>query len=86
MNDKPYKEDDCIRTFYPDVHDYDLEWHVDFEDRMIDVVESDGWKLQFDNQIPQILSVGQRIFIEKMAWHRIIRGVGQLKVKITKLS
>jgi hypothetical protein len=87
MNDKkPYIEIENIRTFSPDVFDYDLEWHVDFEDRSIKVLETAGWKIQFDNQIPQELEKDQEIFIEKMTWHRIIKGTGPLIVKITKLS
>ena len=87
MNDeKPYKEEGSLRTFSPDVFDYDQEWHVDFEDRKIIVLESNGWKLQFDNQVPQPLEKNQEIFIEKMTWHRIIKGEGQLIVKILKLS
>lgn len=83
---KPYDEEGSVRMFSPDVDEYDLEWHVDYEDRIVNVIQSDGWKLQFDNQIPQELIKNQEIFIEKMAWHRIIKGAGQLIVKITKLS
>lgn len=86
MTPKPYVEDGSIRIFSPDVFDYELEWHVDFEDRIIKVIDSSGWKLQFDNQIPQGLEINQEIFIEKMTWHRIIKGDGQLVVQITKLS
>jgi hypothetical protein len=85
-NGNPYSEIGAIRIFSPNVDDYELEWHVDFEDRMVEVIESENWKLQFDNKIPQELLVGQKIFIEKMAWHRIIKGDGPLTVKITKLS
>lgn len=85
-DNKPYVEVNDIRTFLPDVFDYDLEWHVDFEDRLVKVIESSGWKIQFDNQIPQELEKDQEFFIEKMTWHRIIKGAGPLIVKITKLS
>lgn len=87
MNDnKPYLVEGDIRTFSPDVFDYDLEWHVDFEDRKIIVLESNGWCLQFDNEVPRPLQKDQEIFIKKMTWHRIIKGEGQLIVKIFKLS
>lgn len=84
--DKPYVEDGDIRIFSPDVFDYELEWHVDFEDRIVKIIDTSGWKIQFDNQIPQELTKNQKIFIKKMTWHRIIRGDGQLVVQITKLS
>lgn len=86
ISNKPYIEEDSIRTFSPDVEDEELEWHVDFEDRMITIIQSENWKLQFDNKIPQALLNGQEILIKKMAWHRIIKGDGPLIVKITKLS
>jgi hypothetical protein len=44
-------------------------------------VESD-WKIQMDNKIPQSLNEG--VFIKRHEWHRLIKGKGGLKVKITK--
>lgn len=86
MDSKPYTEKDSIRTFETNVDDYELEWHVDFEDRMIKIIQASNWKLQFDNKVPSKLTNNQEIFIEKMAWHRIIKGDGPLIIQITKLS
>ncbi len=86
MNSKPYKEEDSIRTFSTDVNCEELEWHVDFEDREITILKSGGWLLQFDNEIPNPLKDGQKIFIKSFSWHRIIKGNQPLIVKIIKLS
>jgi hypothetical protein len=86
IGSKPYTEKDSIRTFETNVDDYELEWHIDFEDRIVKIIQASNWKLQFDNKVPNTLFNNQEIFIEKMAWHRIIKGDGPLIVQITKLS
>lgn len=83
---QPYVEEGSLRFFSSTVDDAEFEWHVDFEDRLITILKSNNWKLQLDETIPQKLIVGQEIFIEKFTWHRIIKGEGDLVVKIIKLS
>jgi hypothetical protein len=83
----PFKEEKLskttvIREFKENLLSDDLEWHQDDEDRfVISLVESD-WKIQMDNKIPQSLNEG--VFIKRHEWHRLIKGKGGLKVKITK--
>ena len=73
-----------IRTFDSEVDSDELKWHWDEEDRIIESIEETDWMFQFDNKLPQSI-VGQ-IFIPKGEWHRLIKGKGQLKVKLKKLG
>ena len=65
---KPYKDSSNIRVFSKDVKPLELVWHKDDEDRNIEILEGEGWKFQFDNELPLTLTKGDRIFITK---HRI---------------
>lgn len=83
---KPYEDiiisdKTIIRTFKGS--SYDELWHRDKEDRKIEVIQNDGWMFQYDNELPILLNTS--IFISKQTWHRIIKGQGILKIKITKL-
>lgn len=88
MNDLPFTEislgnNEYIREFSEDVDNHELEWHIDKEDRLVEVIDNDGWKVQIDNELPKLLK--NKLFIPKETYHRIIKGAGNLKVKITKL-
>jgi hypothetical protein len=71
-----------IREFSSDVDTHELEWHIDREDRTVEVIENNNWHFQLDNNLPQLLK--ETIFIPKETYHRVIKGTGNLKVKITK--
>lgn len=71
-----------IREFNSDVDTEELEWHIDREDRIIEVVENTDWQVQLDNQLPTLLK--ESIFIPKETYHRVIKGNNKLIVKITK--
>ena len=58
-------------------------WHRDDEDRLVEIVGETDWKLQLDNQLPT--SMNQPIFIPRHEWHRVIKGTGNLTLKIHKL-
>jgi hypothetical protein len=84
----PFKEEKVsdnvfMRVFYPELETEDLKWHIDLEDRVIRVVENTDWKFQFDNQLP--ITFSGEIFVPAGVWHRLIKGNGQLKIKVTKL-
>lgn len=79
-----YKNDYYIRTFSSDIDEFELIWHRDKEDRIVEVVKNDGWLFQYDNELPKILN--EKIFIEKNTYHRIIKGYGDLILKIKKLK
>ena len=71
-----------IREFSTDVDTHELEWHIDREDRTVEVIENIDWQFQLDNNLPQLLK--ETIFIPKETYHRVIKGEGNLKVRITK--
>ena len=79
---KPYLDNSNIRTFSKDVDPMDLIWHMDDEDRNIEILEGKGLKFQFDNELPLQLVEGDNIFITKHRIHRIHKGITDLKIKI----
>ena len=70
-----------IREFSSDVDTHELEWHIDREDRTVEVIENSNWHFQLDNNLPQLIK--ETIFIPKETYHRVIKGTGNLKVRIT---
>ena len=85
----PYKEviesDIIIRTFSEDVESEELVWHRDKNDRVVEVIQSNGWKFQMDNELPKTLESGNVVEIPKETFHRVIKGNGDLKVRVKKL-
>ena len=85
---RPYsekKEDGyTIREFSQDTPSFEFVWHRDKEDRIVEVLNNTDWKFQLDNKTPQVLSEN-KLFIPKETYHRLIKGTGNLKVKIYKL-
>lgn len=73
------------RIFEENTDDKELVWHRDDEDRRINVVRSDGWYIQFDNELPKELKDGDTIDIDRMRYHRIIKGKNRLIVRIEEL-
>lgn len=72
-----------FREFEESVDADDLEWHRDREDRIVEIIGKTDWQLQMDNELPKVMT--GKLFIPKEIWHRVIKGTGELKVKITKL-
>ena len=83
---RPYsekKEDGyIIREFSRNTPTYELVWHRDKKDRTLIVLEGFGWQLQLDNEEPKDLLEGHSYSIDKMEYHRIIKGTGDLVVRI----
>ena len=73
-----------IREFSADVDEMELIWHTDKEDRVITVLEGNGWKFQFDEELPIEMINGIDITIPKGVIHRVIKGKGPLKIKVFK--
>ena len=71
-----------VRQFEDDVESEELVWHRDKHTREVTVLEGDNWKIQLDNKLPEELVKGKIYKIPKMENHRIIKGTGQLVVKI----
>lgn len=84
---KPYQEqvleeNTFIREFSQDIDELDLIWHMDDEDRTIVTIEETDWLFQFDDELP--LSLNSPIFIPRHKIHRVIKGNGNLKIRIIK--
>lgn len=75
-------ENGIIRIFSETVDSHELVWHRDKKDRVVEVLEGEGWKFQLDNNIPSIMEVGDVITIPKEIYHRIGKGRTPLKIKI----
>jgi hypothetical protein len=71
-----------IREFGGNIDPIELMWHRDDEDRTIEIVGNTDWKIQLDNCLPSLIE--GRIFIAKHEWHRVIKGIGKLTLKIYK--
>jgi hypothetical protein len=69
-----------IREFNENIDPIELLWHRDNEDRTLEILGETNWKLQLDNQLPT--SLNQPIHIERHRWHRVIKGDGNLRLKI----
>ena len=86
MVGKPYNdqrdEDHWIRTFDDNVPEQELVWHRDREDRIVEVLEGQGWSFQRDNELPFELNVGDVFEIDQMVYHRLIKGTTSLKIRI----
>lgn len=86
IDDLPFNEEISegykVRTFKSNVNSEELKWHYDENTREVTILESKGWKFQMDNKLPKILKEGDKIFIPKGVYHRVIKGYGDLKIKI----
>ena len=79
---KPYSQRGDIRTFSEDVDELELIWHRDKYDREITILEGEGWELQMDNKLPFELMKGKIYKIPAMEFHRLLKGKGDLVLKI----
>ncbi len=86
---RPYseKQEDgfVIREFSKDTPSFEFVWHRDKEDRYIEPIHDTDWEFQLDNDIPRKLQKN-KLFIPKETYHRLIKGTGDLTLKIFKIS
>lgn len=75
-----------IRTFKSDLNETELKWHFDEEDRIVICEEDTDWLFQMDNQLPTKIDRNTPIFIPEGEYHRIIKGTGDLTVKVKKIN
>ena len=84
----PYQDhitnETVIREFSADTDPMSLIWHEDQEDRTIEVIEGNGWKFQFDEELPFELTENLVFDIPLGYLHRVIKGYDKLKIKIIK--
>lgn len=86
---RPYKDIEIgdnyvIREFDENIDPIELKWHRDNEDRVIEVLNSTDWFFQHDNQLPIPLKENVSLKIARHDWHRVIKGTGNLRLKIIK--
>lgn len=75
-----------VRVFSSAVKENELKWHFDNEDREITFLHNSDWEFQMDNQLPINITKDLKILIPEGEYHRIIKGTGDLKVKVKKLN
>ncbi len=85
--DTPYvdiveSEDLVVRQFSQNLDPIELKWHRDNETREIISEKSTDWMIQLDNALPT--SLNNTVTIRKHEWHRLIKGSGELTLKIKK--
>jgi hypothetical protein len=84
---RPYKQwkisqNVLVRVFPRNTNVHELVWHRDHHDRQVTVLEGNNWLFQYDNEIPRKLTDGHVFEITKGHYHRLIRGDGELYLKI----
>jgi hypothetical protein len=83
----PFKEEIVsdsvfIREFYQDTDSGEFMWHRDFEDRIIESIGKTDWQVQLDDELPKVIQ--GEVFIPMGIYHRVIKGTGDLKIKLQK--
>ena len=73
---------ESIRIFKSDVDDGSLVWHRDREDRIIESIDETDWMVQLDDELP--MKIEGKILIPMGVYHRLIKGSGDLKIKLIK--
>lgn len=74
------------RTFKSDLTENDLKWHYDDENRLMVILHETDWMFQHDNQLPFKLELYTTYVIPKGKYHRLIKGTGDLELKILKIN
>ena len=86
---KPYTEEIkdgyILREFLESTPSFEFVWHRDKEDRVIQATHDNDWQFQLDNEIPQRIDKN-KLFIPRETYHRLIKGKGNLVLKIWKLN
>jgi hypothetical protein len=77
-----FSESVVVRTFSVNIEESQLQWHWDEEDRLVEPLNENDWKFQFDNELP--IEINRQIYIPRGVMHRVIKGTTDLVVKITK--
>lgn len=82
---RPYSEKTedgyIIREFSQNTPSFEFVWHRDKEDRIVEAMHDTDWQFQLDNEFPVRLTK-DKLFIPKETYHRVIKGTGDLVVKI----
>jgi hypothetical protein len=89
VSDLPFKEKKIaenvfLRYFDHNILSEELIWHQDQEDRTIEIIQSNDWYFQRDEEVPFKLIEGMKFSIKKMNYHRLLRGKDDLIIKVIK--
>tara|TARA_R110000782_G_scaffold40629_1_gene93775 strand:+ start:369 stop:647 length:279 start_codon:yes stop_codon:yes gene_type:complete len=89
ISDFPFKEKQIaenvfLRYFDHNILSEELIWHQDQEDRTIEIIQSNDWYFQRDEEVPFKLIEGMKFSIKKMNYHRLLRGKDDLIIKVIK--
>jgi len=76
-------ENEFIRVFSQETDEGEFYWHRDREDRRVVSTKPTDWMVQLDNELPKTLN--EEIYIPMGMWHRVIKGTGDLEVKVIKI-
>ena len=57
-------------------------WHRDYENRIVESIVETDWMIQIDNELPKVID---KVLIPMGVYHRVIKGTGDLKIKLQKL-
>ena len=71
-----------IREFSHDTASGEFVWHRDRESRIIEPIGETDWLIQLDNELPK--KIEGKIFIPVGIYHRLIKGTGDLQIKLEK--
>jgi len=85
ISGNPYEDEGTLRTFYSSVKSDELVWHRDEQDRVVTVIEGQGWQFQFNGSLPIELTEGKKFVIPKDMYHRVIKGKTKLVLDIEKI-
>ena len=72
-----------IREFSQDTDSGEMCWHRDREDRIIESIGETDWQIQLDDELPKVIK--GEVFIPMGVYHRVIKGTGDLKIRLQKL-
>jgi len=72
-----------IREFKQDTDSGEFIWHRDYEDRIVESIGETDWLIQIDNELPK--EIKDKVLIPMGVYHRLIKGTGDLKIKLQKL-
>lgn len=81
-----FENDVIVRTFSSNVDSDELKWHYDLYERYVVCEHETDWMVQFDNHLPQKIKKGETIHVPPLVYHRVIKGTGDLTVKIREIT
>lgn len=94
-NNFPFNEDkinennnyqEFLRTFSFNLNNNELIWHLDKEDRLIKIIQTDNWFFQIENELPVKLLINDQILIKKETWHRLINNNAKIDLIINLIK